>query len=262
VTFNGRIFDVPLLESRFRLNHQRFPLSDAPHLDLLYPARRLWKARLESCRLQSLEGPVLGFQRVGDIRGEEIPRIYFDYLRSRDGRGIARILEHNRLDIISLAALTAQACAWVRDGLAEDPRDVFSLAVVLEKAGLKERSLEEYERVLRTEPVYVPALLRLGREARRGGDEGRARTHFRKAAESGNLVAVRQLAILLEHRDRAYAEALALTEQALRLIAERGPRGLRLEFEGRKKRLLRRIAASVEAGSREQRKAVSSEDAP
>ena len=55
VTFNGKMFDVPLLDARFRLNRARFPLAGAPHLDLLHPARRLWKARLESCRLQSLE---------------------------------------------------------------------------------------------------------------------------------------------------------------------------------------------------------------
>jgi uncharacterized protein YprB with RNaseH-like and TPR domain len=260
VTFNGKIFDLPLLESRFRLNGRAFPLTDAPHLDLLYPARRLWKARLDSCRLQSLEGPVLGFHRVGDIRGEEIPRIYFDYLRSRDGRGVARILEHNRLDIISLAALTAWACSWVRGGLAEDPRDLFSLARVFERAGLKSRSLEEYERVLGRDPVHVPSLLRLGREARRGGDEHGARTHFRKAAEAGDLLALRQLAIIAEHRDRAFAEALALTERGLRLASERGPRRLRLEFERRRRRLLGKVASGG-GGSREGRPEASPEDA-
>jgi uncharacterized protein YprB with RNaseH-like and TPR domain len=70
VTYNGKMFDVPLLEARFRLNRVRFPLASATHLDLLHPARRLWKLRLESCRLQSLESALLGVSRRGDIPGE------------------------------------------------------------------------------------------------------------------------------------------------------------------------------------------------
>jgi hypothetical protein len=121
VTFNGGLFDVPLLETRYRLNRERFPLGQALHFDLLHPARRLWKARLESCRLQSLERALLGVTRRGDVPGEEIPRIYFDFVRRRDGRAMARVLEHNRLDVLSLAALAALACQWVEGGHAEDP---------------------------------------------------------------------------------------------------------------------------------------------
>ncbi len=148
VTFNGKMFDVPLLETRFRLDRARFPLSDAPHLDLLHPARRLWKARLESCRLQVLESEILGVRRRGDIPGEAIPGIYFDYVRRRDAQAMARVFEHNRLDIVSLAALSVAACRWVEEGSAEDPRDVLSLAKVLERARLYERSEAEYRRAV------------------------------------------------------------------------------------------------------------------
>jgi uncharacterized protein YprB with RNaseH-like and TPR domain len=239
VTFNGRTFDIPLLEARFRLNRGAFPLSGTAHLDLLHPSRRLWKARLPSCRLQSLEGPVLGFRRVEDVPGEEIPRIYFDYLRSRDGRGIARIFEHNRLDILSLAALAARACEWVEGALAEDPRDVFSLARVLERAGHRERSLAAYERALEggPGPVLVPALLRLGREAKREGKHAAAFALFSRAAEAGDLSALRALAIHEEHLSSDFEAALALTEKALGLLRGRGPRSLRLEFERRLARL-------------------------
>src|SRR5204862_186621 len=134
VTFTGRPLDVPLLESRYRLRRERFPLECAVHLDLLHPARRLWTMRLESCRLQSLEVALLGLRRHGDVPGEEIPQIWFDYLRRRDGRALVKVLEHNRLDVVSLAALSGLACRWVEDGWAEDPRDVYSLARVLERA--------------------------------------------------------------------------------------------------------------------------------
>ncbi len=134
VTFNGKMFDVPLLDTRFRLNRGSFPLADAPHFDLLHPARRLWKARLESCRLQSLEAELLGLRRSGDIPGEEIPQVYFDWVRRRDARMLARVFDHNRQDIVSLAALAVFACRWLEEGRAEDSRDVYSLARVLERA--------------------------------------------------------------------------------------------------------------------------------
>ena len=176
VTFNGKMFDVPLLDARFRLNRARFPLASARHLDLLHPARRLWKARLESCRLQSLEAELMGLRRHGDIAGEEIPQVYFDWVRRRDARMLARVFEHNRQDIVSLAALAVLACQWVEDSRAEDPRDIFSLARVLERGRLYERSEAEYRRALAAGPGVVrgPALLRLAWRAKRAGDHERA----------------------------------------------------------------------------------------
>ena len=162
---------MPLLESRYRLNRERFPLAKALHFDLLHPARRLWKARLESCRLQVLETRAAGLSRVGDVPGAEIPRIYFDFVRRRDGRAMARVLEHNRLDVLSLAALAVLACQWVEDGHAEDPRDVYRLARVLERASLYDRSEEQYRRLVQEAPgpVRTPALLRLAARAKKPG---------------------------------------------------------------------------------------------
>src|SRR5690606_11805408 len=53
ITFNGRSFDWPLLETRATLNRMRLPL--LPHLDLLHPARRVWRPITDSCRLGDLE---------------------------------------------------------------------------------------------------------------------------------------------------------------------------------------------------------------
>jgi len=74
-------------------------------VDLLHGARRLLSHRLADRRLAALEAAVLGFEREGDIPGSEIPRRYFDWLRRRDGRLMADVFEHNRLDILTLAAL-------------------------------------------------------------------------------------------------------------------------------------------------------------
>ena len=69
ITYNGRSFDQPLLETRYRLNRSRPPFGKLEHLDLLYGARRLWKLRYESCRLVDLENQVLGFERRGRCPG-------------------------------------------------------------------------------------------------------------------------------------------------------------------------------------------------
>jgi uncharacterized protein len=225
VTFNGRTFDLPLLESRYRLNRERYPLADTPHLDLLPPARRLWKLRLVSCRLQSLEADLLDLRRRADVAGEEIPRIYFDYVRRRDGRALLRVLEHNRVDVVSLAALTVLACQWVEEGRAEDPRDVYSLAQVLEQARLFERCESEYRRVADAGagPLRVEALLKLARHKRRAGDHVAAAELWGRAALTGDWRARRALAIYHEHRSRDLGTALAVVEQGLADLG--GPAG-------------------------------------
>jgi uncharacterized protein YprB with RNaseH-like and TPR domain len=249
VTFNGKMFDVPLLDARFRLNRARFPLSDAPHLDLLHPARRLWRARLESCRLQSLEAELMGLRRVGDIPGEEIPHVYFDWVRRRDARMLARVFDHNRQDIVSLAALAVLACQWVEEGRAEDPRDVFSLARVLERARLYERSEAEYRRALVLGPGELrgPALLRLAWRAKRAGDHERAAALWAEAGEAGEVEGWRELAMHHEHRTKDLDRALAAVERGMRLVeADRGREvrawHLAEGLERRQHRLLRKKA--------------------
>ena len=247
VTFNGRMFDVPLLESRCRLNRERFPLHGIPHLDLLHPARRLWKARLESCRLQSLERELLGFERRGDVPGEEIPRLYFDYVHRRDARALARVFEHNRVDIVSLAALAVYACQWVEQASAEDPRDILSLARVFERAGLAERSEAEYRRALatRAEQARLPALLALAARAKRSGDQAAALLFWEEAAQAGDARALRELSMHYEHRRRDYATALAIVERGRRRDAGREAahdRRFVRDFERRRARLLAKLA--------------------
>jgi uncharacterized protein YprB with RNaseH-like and TPR domain len=242
VTFNGKMFDVPLLDARFRLNRSRFPLASAPHLDLLHPARRLWKLRLESCRLQSLEVELLGLRRVGDIPGEQIPGIYFDWVRRRDARALARVFDHNRQDILSLAALAVLACQWVDEGRAEDPRDVFSLARVLERARLYDRCEDEYRRTLAMDANSLrgPALLRLAWRAKRAQDWRAAIAYWEQAAEAGEIEALRELAMHYEHRARDFAAAQYAVQRGLLLLRGTAPdpRSERL-IEGFKRRAQR-----------------------
>jgi uncharacterized protein len=249
VTFNGKMFDVPLLEARYALQRARFPLEGAPHLDLLHPARRLWKARLPSCRLQALEAALLRVHRQGDVPGEEIPRIYFDYVRRRDPRALARIFHHNRLDILSLAALSALAGQWVREGgWAEDPRDIVSLGRVLERAQLFARSDEEYRRALSGEEGDSRrfALLRLAARAKRDGAHASAAELWEQAAADGCWAAYRELSMYHEHRRRDPQSALAAVEGALAYLSAldaSSVRKARPDLVKRRERLLRKLDA-------------------
>ncbi|MEN6331834.1 MAG: ribonuclease H-like domain-containing protein [Smithella sp.] len=107
VTFNGKAFDINLLATRFIMNRLEGGLSSLPHLDLLHPSRRILGHRLANSRLVTLEAEILGVMREGDIPGWEIPQRYFDWLKRRDPRLLTDIFEHNRLDVISMATLTA-----------------------------------------------------------------------------------------------------------------------------------------------------------
>ncbi len=118
VTFNGRTFDLPLLRARFSQNQRMFPdlrgsgrmlNADRPHLDLLHPARRLWKRRLQSCRLINLEQMILGLQRnEDDVPGHLIPLLYTEYMRSGHAHDMRRVFYHNCEDIVSMVALAEQ----------------------------------------------------------------------------------------------------------------------------------------------------------
>ena len=172
VTFNGKMFDVPLLDARFRLNRGRFPLSGAPHLDLLHPARRLWKARLESCRLQSLEAgahgpaPPRGHPRRGDPAG---------LLRLGAGgatRGCWRGCSSTTARTSSRwpRSRCSPASGW-RKAAPRTRATSSASGRVLERARLYDRSEAEYRRALELGPGALrgPVLLRLAWRAKRGG---------------------------------------------------------------------------------------------
>ena len=153
VTYNGKAFDVPLLETRFILQRQKYVLNEWPHLDFLFSARSLWKHKHESCRLFHLAREVVAADRSEDIPGAEIPQRYFDFLRTGDFGLIEPILYHNQEDILSLLGLVvAGAKLFKSEGAAGDDEDgpdaldLFGVGRILETAGEIERSVNIYER--------------------------------------------------------------------------------------------------------------------
>ena len=146
-TFNGRSFDVPLLLNRFILNRKSTYLGNLPHLDLLSPARRLWKRRLPSCALGALERDILAIPRTTeDIPGWLIPTLYQQYLQTGNAREMLRVFYHNEQDILSMVVLAARlALAFGQPDIANLPADDrLSLARWYESQGMLEECEAAY----------------------------------------------------------------------------------------------------------------------
>ncbi len=218
VTFNGKRFDVPLLETRLRLARVDFDLAGRAHFDLLYPARRLFRQSLENCRLATLEREVLGVRRGPDVDGAAIPAIYFEYLHTRDARPLASVLRHNVQDILSLATLQCRVVRTVEDPLRR------AGGVELASAG------ELHERLGHSDVAVacLEAALAGGMppEARRRALERLSLLHKEREewaeavaawTELGGLFAFEELAKYHEHVARDAAVALRWTERALAL---------------------------------------------
>jgi len=233
VSFNGKSFDWPLLETRFRMARRRPPLGGAPHLDLLHPARRLWRDRLGSCTLQDLERAILGETRVGDVPGAQIPSLYFEYLRTGDASPLACVIEHNRLDILSLVALAGRMGQMVADPLGPTPDgellggdDLYQLGRLFEARGLLADALACYEgaRARGAASVTEAALLRrLSFAYKRAREQQQAVAIWEQMVEDGGLALFPyiELAKYHEHVTHRYELAEALTARALAVAEQR-----------------------------------------
>src|SRR5579885_1612923 len=255
-TFNGKTFDIPLLETRFALARLKSPFARLVHLDLLHPARRLWKLRLESCKLKNLERELLGIARDGDVPGSEIPQIYFDYLRTGSAKCLQPVFFHNALDIVTLAGLTVEVgrvVAAAGDGAQSDGRDLFSLSRILESAGAAELAHAAcLEALVRGLPASVEpqALWQLAAQHKRAHRYKEAVDLWMKIAGLESRFAIgacEELAIYYEHRVRDIARALEFTETALRLLDQNAcPRSWMKRFSHRRQRLLRKSSPTTD----------------
>ena len=148
-SYNGKAFDLPIIRTRFVMAIRSELTVDDSHLDLLHPARRLWRDRFGSTTLRQLEESVLDDGRTTDIPGWLIPDAYFHYLRKRDPAIIAPVLAHNARDVISLVRITdrvARAVAAARTGRPPDHAPAaFALARVFERTGEIEAAFACYE---------------------------------------------------------------------------------------------------------------------
>lgn len=124
VTYNGASFDLPILKDRMIINRVAREIKTDGSIDLLHSARRLFKRRLADCTLGNIERQLLGFHRQDDVPGYLVPSIYFEWLSSEDLSALPGVLEHNRLDIVSLLfLLVTVARAYQSEGQTLDRTD-------------------------------------------------------------------------------------------------------------------------------------------
>jgi uncharacterized protein YprB with RNaseH-like and TPR domain len=226
ITYNGKTYDQPLLETRFRMARARHPFDRLLHLDLLFGARRLWKLRLDSCRLVDLENRILGVERQGDLPGAMIPYYYFEYLRTRQAMRLAPIFHHNAIDILSLACLTAIVPFAFRspeDAAIRHGADLIGLARWVLQAERREEALRLFRRAVDLglpDDLLFRTLFDVACLERRLGREDAALAVYTDLASGRNpyrLRALEELAKYYEHRERNYAMALEMTRTALAL---------------------------------------------
>ncbi len=247
ITYNGKSFDFPLMEARYILQRKRFPLLKLPHLDFLFPARTLWKHTCDSRKLGYLGDVLLGLSRDDDVDPSQIPGLYFNYLRSRSFSLLEKVVEHNALDMVGLAALVLLAVKFQEDiAFTRDEGEILGTARLFEKYGDLEKALQLYEflqqSAIRQDVVAVAVKsLAIIRKKKKLYKEALELWQVLSAVDSHDRLAVRELSVHFEHREKNYLKALEYVQKALDTIDLTGAQ--RQDFEKRCQRLTKKIAA-------------------
>ncbi|HEV2289750.1 MAG TPA: ribonuclease H-like domain-containing protein [Candidatus Acidoferrales bacterium] len=278
VTFNGKSFDWPLLETRFRMTRSIPPHLPLAHIDLLHPARQLWRLRVGNARLSQLEEHVLGWRREGDVFSELIPQIYFDFLRTGAAAPLVPVIRHNQMDLRGLAALTRKAFSLLASPESEesDAFELYGVSRILNRRGHRARARQLYDRTLDAGlPPELETLARgqLARLAKLDRDYPAAMRLWEELRLRKNVGIVEkteaciELAIHFEHRAHDPLRAAEIMRDALAQLSSPAKqsgaatvrcRKLRARVQHRLDRLARkclqpRIDAALSAPSARQR---------
>ncbi len=249
VSFNGKSFDLPLLETRFILHSRTLTLSGLPHLDFLFAARNLWSHKQESCRLYNLAREILGAEREEDIPSAEIPFRYFQYLRSGDFSLLEPVLYHNQEDILSLLGVVIMGGSFFVQEAKETPEvladamDLFGAAKLLEKRGESTRSADFIPRALEarlSEEVSLLAKKKLAYHFKRNRDWDKAVCLWQEMTPQSQLFCFRELAMYYEHREKDYVKAHQTAEEGLALAL-----GVSAAFEADFAHRLKRLRGKI-----------------
>jgi uncharacterized protein len=226
ITYNGRTYDQPLLETRFRMVRQRPPFASLEHLDLLHGARRLWNLRFDSCRLMDLESQILGVERQGDLPGELIPYVYFEYVRTQEIFRLMPVFHHNAIDILTLACLTVivpRAFHSPDQAEISHGAELVGLARWWRQAEQHENALALFRQALNkdlSDELLFRTMWDIAALEKKLGREEAALAVLTDLAAARNpwrAAALVELAKYYERRERNYALALKMTRNALEL---------------------------------------------
>lgn len=246
VSFNGRPFDLPLLETRCAMSRLP-PLAVSAHLDLLPLARRLFGGLLADVRLASLERGILDVIREDDLPGSEAPAAWRAFLRDGDAEGVGRVLAHNLLDLLSLVTLLVAVLETAADRTRRWPGDPLALAETWHRLGSRRRA----RAALEGGPVRATAderrAVRHARLVKRLHGAAAAAPLWRALWEGGRggVEAAEELAKWLEHGLRDLRGARRIVEAAL--AGHGGSGRVRVRLAHRLGRLERRLARETAA---------------
>lgn len=209
VSYNGKSYDLPLLITRFRMQGLSPAFAGRAHLDLLHPVRRLFAKRWDDCRLQTVEKNLLGFHRVDDLPGAEAPEAWFAFLRAGYGDKLVRVVEHNRQDILSLAAAHATLAQAIADPRCHKA-DLYGLA-----RWLSEVNEQQALALLRSERdgLCDDSKRLLAQLLRRSENWGEALPIWEELAHQGCVESTERLAKYHEHVSKDIEAALHFCEQ-------------------------------------------------
>ena len=223
VSFNGKSFDIPLLKTRFILNQRNF--KQIENLDLLHLSRRLWKNVLDNCSLQNLEKNVLHKHRdlTNDIPGSEIPQVYFDYLENKDASLLKNVFHHNKIDIISMAALLKNISVLLDiRKLLKNPshNNLVEIGKLFEDCEDFDSAKNIYNIELANNPQNKNCIKKLSFLYKKITQISEAEKLWQKAADMNEIYAFIELAKIEEHRRHDFEKALQYTEKAISLVKQ------------------------------------------
>lgn len=234
VTFNGKTFDWPLLENRYVMTRNIRVPKLATHLDLLHPARAVWKLRLGSVRLVELEREVLDLQRLGwcredDVPSSLIPQFYFDYLRGGAPAPLVGVVRHNLMDLRGLAALFGRlnSLLSMEEPVETKALDLLGLSRYLRRRGEPQRA-ESTCMAARNlglpPPVDGQAQRELAFMAKRRGEHTTAAKIWEALLqdEDCRALACEELSIYYERRAKNLQRALEFARLGLRFLCGTG----------------------------------------
>ncbi len=243
VSFNGKTFDIPILNTRFTAQGLHSPLKDLVHIDLLHLARRLWRNRLPSRTLGNIEVQILDASRSEeDVPGWMIPSLFFDYLRNGDARPLRSVFYHNAIDVISLAALLNHIAGLLSDPILTSSAygaDIIALARLFEDMhdldtatqlyihGLNHEDAQQ-ERLPRA--VLLDAISRLAHIYKNNGDITSAISLWEQAAQHQHIPGFVELAKVYEHQLKEYDTAVYWSQAAVELCINQNSAESKTDF--------------------------------
>ncbi len=221
VSYNGAAFDLPILRDRLILNRVAKEIKYNKHIDLLHSVRRLYKRRLGDCSLTNVEREIFSFYREDDIPGYLVPSVYFDWLNEENLKDMEAVMEHNRLDILTLVFLVGRfSYVFQNNGENLDSiDDLHSLSKIHIRRKDQSRSLNINKRIseISRDNLADDILLFNARIYKKTGEIDKAIPIWKKLKSSNSkhgMQANIELAIFLEHKKKDYPEALKCAQKA------------------------------------------------